>query len=346
MAISLLVVDGVEVSALRFRQGQAATHGGGSGRRLGGRSGFRVDTPLNVLTATSTAWTLGPCAAMVDAAATLHQGVYGWSSDSNISGAVTAADATYSRKDIVYIQVNDSSAGDGSGALNANVTYLAGSPSATPIPPNLPARSFLLGTISVPQAGGGSPTVSLNTARYAAAGAALPVYSEFERDSIPDKFDGLIVQRRDLPGRPDQVWDGTAWNGQWWTSYTPAWAGFANVGAGAQATGSYMMVGPNLCTVRMKLKAGTGASLGLGNIAVSLPFTSAADQATLGKGAWFATGIFGAFREVTLSNPPSNIQASILSVPGGAGQGVSPGNGGFPYGDTTEVHATITYRTA
>ena len=351
MAVSLLLVDGVEVSALRFRQGQAATHGGGSGRRLGGRSGFRVDTPESVFSATTTNWYLGPCAAMIDPAAATHQGVYGWSSDSIITGAVTAADATYPRKDIVYIQVDDSSSGDGSGGLSATVKYAEGVPGPSPVAPGLSAgsgreRSFLVGTITVPQSGAGVPTTQLNTARYAAAGAALPVYSEAERDAVPDKFDGLIVQRRDLPGRPNQVWGGSSWHGQVWTSYTPSWDGWVNRGSGYQSTGSYMMIGPNLCKVRMKLKAGSSPSMGAGNLAVTLPFTSASDQASTGVVSWYATGLFGAYREVRLLNPPSNIQASLVSMPGGNGQGVSPGTAGFTFTDTTELHATIIYRTA
>jgi hypothetical protein len=117
---------------------------------------------------------------MIDPAATTHQGMYGWSSDSNITGAVTAADATYARKDIVYVQVNDSSAGDGSGALNASVLYLAGVASASPTAPDLPARSFLIGTLNVPIAGGGSPTVTPNPAKYVAAGGVLPVATDAE----------------------------------------------------------------------------------------------------------------------------------------------------------------------
>ena len=210
MTITLLAPDGVAVTAQQERQARAAAHGGGSGRQLGGRSGFRVGTPSTVLAATSTTWTLGPCAAMIDPGASTHQGMYGWSSDANVTGSVTAADATYARKDIVYIQVNDSSAGDGSGATSAPVLYLAGTASASPVAPTLPARSFLVGTITVPQAGGGSPTVVLNTARYVAAGAPLPVFSQAERDAL-SLFDGLIVQRRDLAGRPMQTWDGTEW---------------------------------------------------------------------------------------------------------------------------------------
>jgi hypothetical protein len=282
---------------------------------------------------------------MIDPGASTHQGMYGWSSDANVTGSVTAADATYARKDIVYIQVNYSSAGDGSGATSAPVLYLAGTASASPVAPTLPARSFLVGTITVPQAGGGSPTVVRNPAVYVAAGAPLPVSSQAERDAL-SLYDGLIVQRRDLPGRPTETYDGTGWNGQSWTSYTPAWGGWIDPGAGYVSTGSYMMIGPNLCTVRMKLKAGSTPNLGTAALAVTLPFTSAADQATLGQGEWLGTGVAGGLQTVILSNPPSNNQASILAPPAGTNPATSPGYAGYGYGSSTEVHCTITYRTA
>jgi len=211
MTITLLAPDGVAITAQQERQSRAAGHGGGSGRQLGARSGFRVGTPSGVLTATSTTWTLGPCAAVIDPGASLHQGGYGWSSDANVTGTVTAADATYSRKDIVYIQVNDSSAGVGSGATSAPVLYLAGTASASPAAPTLPARSFLVGTITVPQAGGGSPTVQRNPAVYVAAGAPLPVWSTAERDALT-AYDGLTVRRMDIPGRPTQTYTGAVWD--------------------------------------------------------------------------------------------------------------------------------------
>lgn len=210
MTITLLAPDGVAVTAMQERQARAAGHGGGSGRQLGGRSGFRVGTPSTALTATSTTWTLTPCAAMIDPGASTHQGMYGWATDQNVTGTVTAADATNPRKDIVYIQVNDSSAGDGSGAVSANVLYLAGTPGVTPSAPTLPARSFLVGTITVPQLNGGAPTVVRNPAVHVAAGAPLPV-DQAARDLL-DKYDTLTVQRTDLPGRPFETWDGGKWN--------------------------------------------------------------------------------------------------------------------------------------
>jgi hypothetical protein len=198
MTITFLAPDGVAVTAQQERQAKAALYVGGYGRPLGGRSGFRADVSSAVLVATTTTWTLKPCAAMIDPGATTHQGMYGWSTDADVTGPITASDVTYDRKDIVYVQINDSSAGDGSGALTANVLYLAGTPNATPSAPSLPARSFLLGTINVPKTGGGSPTVTLNPARFVAAGGLLPVASAAERPSSP--YVGQQVCRLDRDG--------------------------------------------------------------------------------------------------------------------------------------------------
>lgn len=198
MAITLRMVDGFALTAQRERQGWAAWHGGGSDRQLGGRSGFRVGTPSNALTATSTTWTLIPVSAALDPGAQTHQGMYGWSCDANETGAVTAADQTNPRKDIVYIQVNDSDM-DTSGAKSAPVLYLAGTPGTNPQPPALPARSFLVGTITVPQVGGGSPSVVLNPARYVAAGGVLPVADLAERNALTP-YVGMQVCRLDRDG--------------------------------------------------------------------------------------------------------------------------------------------------
>lgn len=218
MAITIFPIDkdpatGLpEYGAQSYRQAGAAQHGGGSGRRLGLRSGFRVDTPSNVLTATSTTWTLTPCTAMIDPGFATHQGGYEWSTDANVIGTgptgVVAADATYARKDIVYIQVSDTVV-DGSGARSAPVLYLAGTPSASPVAPTLPARSFLVGTITVPVSGGGSPTVVLNPARYASAGGVLPVSSQTEMTALTP-YQGMEVYRSDL----DLVcrYNGAAWS--------------------------------------------------------------------------------------------------------------------------------------
>ena len=197
-------------SAQNERQNMAALYGGGGGVVLGARSGWRPGTPMNILTATSTTWTLTPCSAVITPGAATAQGSYRWSADANVTGSVTAADATYARKDIAYITVNDSSSGDGSGALTAPVLYLAGTPAASPVAPTLPARSYLVGTINVPLSGGGSPTVVMNTAVFVGAGAIQPVFSLTERDGLT-KYDSLTVRRMDLTGFPLETCRATVW---------------------------------------------------------------------------------------------------------------------------------------
>jgi len=208
MTIIFIAPSGVELSAQRWRQGHAAQYGGGANRPLGGRSGFRVDTAPDVFTATSTTWTLKPCSAMIDPGAATHQGMYGWATAANVTGSMTPADSAIQRQDRVWIQVNDSTSGDGSGAVSAEVVYQAGTPGWGA--PDLPARAFLVADITVPAAGGGSPIVLVNPARFAAAGAPLPVYSQYEMESL-STYNGLTVQRRDLAGRPLYTHNGTAW---------------------------------------------------------------------------------------------------------------------------------------
>jgi len=208
MTITFLAPDGVPVTATQERQAKAAQHGGGSGRPLGGRSGWRVDTAADTFVATSTTWTLKPSSAMIDQGYGVHQGMYGWATDQNITGSVTAADATNTRYDRVWIPMNDSTAGDPSGAVSAVPIYAAGTPGLGA--PDLPPRCFLVGDITVPPAGGGSPTAVLNPARFAAAGAPLPVYSQYEMESL-STYNGLVVQRRDLAGRPLYTYNGSAW---------------------------------------------------------------------------------------------------------------------------------------
>lgn len=231
-------------SAANERQANAPLYGGGHNVPLKAVQGFRVGTG-NVLSATSTTWTLTPCSAVLSPAAATAQGSYRWASDQNVTGSVTAADATYARKDIVYIQVNDSSAGEGSGALTAPVLYLAGTPSATPVAPALPARSFLVGTITVPQVGGGSPTVVRNTATFVAAGGIQPVADTTEQAALTP-YEGLRVDRLDLDREVRH--NGTRWVGgraalTLDSLYTALGAGYASPRVSQNADGDVIMEG-------------------------------------------------------------------------------------------------------
>jgi hypothetical protein len=98
--------------------------------------------------------------------------------------------------------------------VSAGVAYLAGTPGVAPEPPALPERSFLLGTITVPQFGGGSPSVVLNTARFVAAGARLPV-TLAERAALTP-YTGMEIEIIEQPGVYQR------WSGDNWYVITPA----------------------------------------------------------------------------------------------------------------------------
>lgn len=225
MTITILPIDAdtttllPSYTALNERQAFAALDGNPVASVFGGRSGFRVGTLPSIVSVTSTTWTLNPCSARLFPAGVTYQGGYGWATDQVITGTAptnfTVADPSNPRLDILYITVNDMSAGDGSGARNAPVNYLAGAASSTPVAPALPPRSFLVATISVPKAGTGSPTITLNTARYTAAGAKLPIYSAAERAALTP-YVSMEIQRLDLTqvsaAGVKEIWNGSTWD--------------------------------------------------------------------------------------------------------------------------------------
>lgn len=339
MAITILPIDrdpatGLpQYTAQQYRQARAAEHGGGSGRQLGLRSGFRVGTPSNVLTATSTTWTLGPCAAKLDVGEGVTQGGYDWANDSNFTGSgaqgVQAADSTNPRKDIVYIQVNDANS-DGSGQRSAPILYLAGTAGVNPQPPALPARSFLVGTITVPQSGGGSPTVVLNPARYVAAGGLLPVSGTADRATVTAPYVGQEIQRTDLtqlsPSGIKERWNGTNWDHFGHAEFTTATNTAAqNVawGLGVFSRDTSLTTDDAFVTINATDKLQV-RDAGLYSVTVLVSFTAA-----VGGVSWLSAD--GSYT-VTMGGGLQNFVATLPNVRLGAGALIQPalahGSGG------------------
>lgn len=158
--------------------------GATSTRQLGARSGVRIGTPTTTVTATSTVWTVNPHSGVLDVQTSSIAGPYLYAIDTAVTGAVTAADSTYPRVDIVYVQLSDN-AEDGSGLAQVVPLYLAGTPALSPSAPATPPRSMVLANLNVPIAGGGSPSVVWNAPYSAAAGAILPVRNATERAAAP-----------------------------------------------------------------------------------------------------------------------------------------------------------------
>lgn len=133
---------------------------GSTARPLGGLSGVRSGTPTTTVTATSTTWTCNPHAGILDVESAAEAGPYGYAVDANVTGAVTAANASNPRVDLLYARLSDPAESDGSSMPQVEILYLAGTAAASPSAPATPARGSALAWINVPVAGGGSPTVT------------------------------------------------------------------------------------------------------------------------------------------------------------------------------------------
>lgn len=147
------------------------------GAVLGGREGVRPGgnslavsvsgSPLN--------WNVAPGICAVSGITSGVLGMYVVPVTATESGVLTAADATFARKDILVLKVTDAEAGDST--RKAEVVYLVGTPAATPSAPAVPAKSFLIATIDVPKTGSGSPAVTQNSKYTVASGGILPTAS-------------------------------------------------------------------------------------------------------------------------------------------------------------------------
>lgn len=158
---------------------------------FGVRAGRRPGAGMVATCPTSTTYQVTPGAYIAYPRFSATQGPYLCQFGANETGSVTAAHASLPRKDILYVSVDDASAGDGSGNRRAQVLYLAGTPNASPVAPAVPARGNLLATITVPQSGGGSPSVVMGPMGVA-AGGVLPVADPTDRTSLTG-YAGLRV---------------------------------------------------------------------------------------------------------------------------------------------------------
>lgn len=192
MATNVFPVDAVagvpQYTGRETRQVLSALVAGASvARPLGGRSGVCAG-PTSVVSASGGNWTVGLHNGILDLETAVESGVYFYANDAvTTPSAITAAHATYARKDIVYVKLDDPAETDGSSVPAATFQYLVGPADGTTNPPATPARSMVLGYINVPNAGGGgasSATVTQVWPYATAVGGVITVRTIAERDLI------------------------------------------------------------------------------------------------------------------------------------------------------------------
>lgn len=292
-------VSGAPVySGRALRQTQVAPLVGGatSGRPLGGRSGIRPGTSTSLVTATSTVWTVGAHAGVLDVQAAAEAAPYGYAVDASVSGSVTAANASNPRVDVVYVQLADPAESDGTTTPGITVGYLAGTAAATPVAPSAPARSLVLAQINVPRSGGGSPSVTFTAPYTVAAGGTLPVDTLANLNAVPG-WPG---------GHASVVNDGNANNNgdyRW------------NV-----ATGSWQRQAAQLLAVRGAIR-GAAAPAGVGMIFQTgndLLATNANGDATLNFPTAFPNGLLS-FSGISGDSTVGRFTVSVIASGGSTG---------------------------
>lgn len=134
-------------------------------------------------------------------------GYYRTGTSSAVSGLLPARDATYSRIDLIVYEQLDPLGAD----RRAQISIIAGDPSATPGVPAAPTEAVELGRITVPKSGGGAATVDLSHRRYAcASGGVLAVPSAARLPATAPLYQRAVS----LDDAVEHVFDGTDWQEQ------------------------------------------------------------------------------------------------------------------------------------
>jgi hypothetical protein len=188
---------------------------GSAARPLGAKSGVRVGTP-NVVSVTSTTWTVQPFVGIIDGEAAAVAGPYGYAFDTAQTGTVTAAEGSV-RKDTLAVQVSDPAEGDATSAPSIKIVYTKGTAGSSLLPA-LPARSHLLCVINVPATGGGSPTVSWVPEWCGDPGewtfntvAERDAYVAATGSSVPVNQRATVIEDSTATNNGDYAWSGTLW---------------------------------------------------------------------------------------------------------------------------------------
>jgi hypothetical protein len=195
----------------------------------------RPGTSPTTVTATSTTWSAGLFAGVIDAEASNLSGAYNFAFNVATSGSVTASSVSNPRIDTLAVQISDPPE-DGSANPLVTLIYTTGVASATPVAPVAPARSFVIAQLQFPAGTGTTPTVTWVSPYMVAPGGVgwVATFSQIPGSgNIGDKFvtlDSGIVYRLAAGGW--KPWESD------WILKTPSVAN-VTLGTGGTVTGKY-----------------------------------------------------------------------------------------------------------
>jgi hypothetical protein len=141
------------------------------------------------------------------------QGMYVVPNDGVVNLAISAANASLARNDLIIVRVQDSQYA-GSNNLGT-LEVVTGTAAASPADPTPPANSLTLARVVVPAAAASIVSGNITDLREwtAALGGSIPVRNAAQRDAMT-KFDGLTVYRMD--NHNVEVWNASTsiWMGE------------------------------------------------------------------------------------------------------------------------------------
>lgn len=278
----MVASDPLWLSGLSYDQSELRTFDSvmvmANGTAVGSRAGIRAGDPGLAVSLAGTTVNITAGVAVLHRAG---QGVYRAQLAATSPGTLTAAHASFSRVDLVYLRVWDTSV-DSSGLNKADTVYLAGTPSGSPVAPTPGATEIYipLATITVPSTGGGgtgAATVSSTVRQVTVApGGILPVTSAADI-AISGTYTGQT--RYNTTRGTIESWTGAAWVAPGdWVAYTPTWTaatGTAPSIGNGNLSGRYTLLGKT-CHLRVGWKAGSTTTFGSGGEwRFSIPFAAA-----------------------------------------------------------------------
>jgi hypothetical protein len=145
--------------------------------------------------------------------------------------------------------------------------------------------------------------------------------------------------------------DGTKWQALHmpYKQYTPQWQGWQNLGGGYISGGEWSIIGPDTVRASMVMVAGSGASMGNGRLAVTLPtLVAATGVVQFGDGAHIRGSVIGPQSKFIVATGDGAGACEIWHAPmmGNYRAYETLGTVGYPWGQGDNMHVQITYKAA
>jgi hypothetical protein len=303
------------------------------GTAQGARAGIRPGDPGLTVTLAGTTVNVSAGSATIYKSG---QGLYRAQLAASSPGTLSAANATFSRIDLVYLRVWDTAV-DASGLRKADTVYLVGTPSGSPVAPSPGGTEIYipLATITVPNTGAGgtgSATVSSAARQVTVApGGILPVSSAADI-AISGAYVGQ-TRYNTVRGLPE-FWTGSAWVAQGdWQAFTPTWAcatGTNPAIGNGNISARYTIIGKTVLG-NIRMVAGSTTTFGTGAWTWTLPVAGRSSYQMSIAGSFSAYDNSGGF--AAIGTPWINDGESVMRLltPTGAGNAGANSNLNVPF---------------